>query len=64
MFQVNGVFVLCMLALMPRKTLPMYNIVTQLVKASFEKLGIDTTWNNHYFMCDFEVSLRKVRLAD
>jgi hypothetical protein len=49
-----------MMALMPRKTRQMYNIVTQLIKASFDQLNIDTSWDRHYFMCDFQVSLRQV----
>ena len=58
--QVNGVFVTCMFCLMLRKTTAMYKLMANLIKASFMRLGLDTTWTKHFLMCDFEVALREV----
>ena len=56
--QIGGVYVNCMMGVMTRKNDQSYGILYTLLWEAFNAWGLDTNWSNHYFMMDFEVSMR------
>jgi hypothetical protein len=57
--QVNGVFLTCMMAVMPKKSKRVYSVVCKLIEATFIRLNLDTDWTRHFMMCDFEIAMRE-----